>query len=610
MNRTKFRTWLTLSAVIVLLLAAGCKPNHPPSIPEVTGQHVYRPGDTAKLSAMSTDIDIDSVSYLFAWVDSSSAVWSAKYPSGVPATGSHVYAEAGAYEVRIRAKDDKDAESDWAATETLRIGRFTPSVPIAPTYPASARIDTTYTFSTSVASPYSESIRIQFDWAGTQGAWRGPFASGSVCTDTHSFTLPGGYTIRARCQDKVGVLSAWSDSVMVTVGPTGGVKWFWQNGAYVDEVTSAVVVASDGTDEVTMGCCASQGTFLSVKVADGSTKASASPKDPGASFVSDPGLASNGHIIVGDDDGEIYALNLGDLSEAWQWPDSAAGSGTYILWGAPALSGADIYVGHDDETLYHFVDGGSSVTVAGVYGLRASVVDAPVVDASGNVIVGTDSGYLIKFDRNLNAPIWRTHLITFGEVNGVIIGTDGTIYCGSDSPHVYAVDPNTGNVKWATRLDAPGIRPVLGRSALFIGTDRGFFYSINPSTGAVNWCDSLSPGSGFWTAPIVAANGYVYTQNDDDVLYCLNQATGSRVWSCNCPGYLPHGRSAGSHRPKTLGLTGNRPNSSITSTGDIIVVGVGALYYVVGFADGPLDGAAAWPKWQKNRSNTGSLTGK
>jgi hypothetical protein len=47
------------------------------------------------------------------------------------------------------------------------------------------------------------------------------------------------------------------------------------------------------------------------------------------------------------------------------------------------------------------------------------------------------------------------------------------------------------------------------------------------------------------------------------------------------------------------------PNPSITSTGDIIVVGNSALYCVAGYVDGPLDGTATWPKWQKDHYNTG-----
>jgi hypothetical protein len=63
-----------------------------------------------------------------------------------------------------------------------------------------------------------------------------------------------------------------------------------------------------------------------------------------------------------------------------------------------------------------------------LYGLHsASVVDAPAIDAAGNVIFGTDSGYLLKVDANLSSPIQRLHLIRIGEDNRPMVGSDGNI---------------------------------------------------------------------------------------------------------------------------------------------------------------------------------------
>jgi len=146
-----------------------------------------------------------------------------------------------------------------------------------------------------------------------------------------------------------------------------------------------------------------------------------------------------------------------------------------------------------------------------------------------------------------------------------------------------------------------GARPALGQSALFVGTDQGTVYSIDPATGAVNWQKSLGQLLQFNTTPIVASNGYLYIQDDNDVLYCLNQADGTQIWACDCNSYLP----GGGRGPRPMQLTDYDPNPSITSTGDIIVVGMSALYSVAGYVEGPLDGAAAWPKWQRDLSNTG-----
>jgi len=122
MNYAKIRAGLALSSVAVLLLGAACRRNHPPTVPAVTGRSLARPGDTVRLTAVSTDQDDDLISYLFAWGDTSSTGWSADYPSGVTVTRGHVYAESGKYIVRVRAKDERDAESNWSDTVVLTVG--------------------------------------------------------------------------------------------------------------------------------------------------------------------------------------------------------------------------------------------------------------------------------------------------------------------------------------------------------------------------------------------------------------------------------------------------------------------------------------------------------
>jgi len=705
MNWTRRYARPVLSVVAVLLLAVGCKRNHPPSIPDVTGLRAFRPGDTARLSATSTDQDDDSLSYLFAWVDSASAVWTDNYPNGAAATVSHSYAQPDTYMVRVKARDIKGAVSDWSSVQALRVGIFASGIPACPAGPSSAVTADTFRCSTSAASPYGEPVLIEYDWGGVQGGWCSAVPSDSPCIGTHVFYLPGTYYVKARAGDTTGLCSAWSDSLAVTVvcqdttppavsivspasgdtvkrgviairavatddqivtkveftadgmlvgtdsvavGDTfsyawtdtaaqvpnqshtivataydaggnnssatigimivrSGVRWFWQSAEEGAMQTSALV-ANDGVDEVVMSYCWDDFKFYSIKVDRGKFKSKTTTQWPEYEFIGHPALcAATGHVIVGSDEGELYALTVSGLDRAWRWPDAPAESlEPFMPFGAPAINGNFIYVGRDDESLYKFTDNGASVTRGPAYGVHgATVVDAPVIGADGSVYFGTDSGYLIKIDANLTAPVWRTHLLRVGEVSGPIIGSDGTVYCGTDSFRLYAVNPD-GTVKWTTALDGVGARPALGQSALFVGTKAGTVYSIDPATGAINWQYTPAQGYGFTTTPIVAANGYLYIQNDDDVLYCLNQADGLKIWACDCNSYLPGGgRSGGSHRPRRLQLTDYDPNPSITSTGDIIVVGRHALFCVAGYPAGPLDPAAAWPKWQKNRSNTG-----
>ena len=707
MNCSKLRAGLALSFFAVLLLGAACKRNHPPSIPEVTGRLTYRPGDTARLSATATDQDDDSLSYLFAWVDSANADWSENYASGATAVGTHLCAAADTYNVRVKVQDERGAASDWSPAQALRVGVFAPGVPACPAGASSGVTADTYRCSTRATSPYGDPVLIEFDWDDVQDGSCPAVPSDSPCIGTHVFYLPGTYHIRTRAGDTAGLYSAWSDSIVVAVvcqdttppsadivSPASGdwvrrglvtfkavatddqivtkvefaidgawkgtdsvaegdtysyawtdtvaqvpnqshtivatafdaggnraldnvsitvkdvgVKWLWQDPVEQGAMTTSAIVASDGEDEVVMSDCWGDWKFYTIRVHDGMSKSSATTMWPEYDLSGHPALcAATGHVIASSDEGELYALTLPDLSRAWRWPDVPIESlEPFYQFGAPAINGNVIYVGCDNDSLYKFTDAGASVTRGPAYGLQgASVVDAPVIGADGSVYFGTDSGYLIKIDANLTAPIWRAHLVPIGEIRGPIIGSDGTIYCAPDSPPaLYAVRPD-GTIKWTATLDGIGARPALGQSALFVGTDMGTVYSIDPATGAINWQESLSPNGSFETTPVVAANGYVYFQNDNDVLYCLKQADGTVMWVCDCNLYLPGGGRAGvPRRQRKVGLTDYDANPSITADGNIIVVGRSALFCVAGYTDGPLDEAAPWPKWQRDLLNTG-----
>jgi outer membrane protein assembly factor BamB len=204
---------------------------------------------------VSIDQDNDLISYLFSWGDKSSGVWSSDYPSGVAATAGHAYAESGAYAVSARARDDKGAESDWSPAETLRVGVFLPGTPARPEGPTECEHGGAYAWTTSATSPYGESLFIQFDWGDTLGDWGGPVKSESTRIELHSYDTAGGYSVRARSRDKVGLLSEWSDSLKVTVsdtsnrtpeisqGPDGPVS------IYPDEPYTYAVTATDANGD-------------------------------------------------------------------------------------------------------------------------------------------------------------------------------------------------------------------------------------------------------------------------------------------------------------------------------------------------------------------------
>jgi len=594
-------------ALVVLFCMTGC-PTKPPATPGAP----IGPDSTwigASTTFKVTTTAKGNIRYTMDW-SGKIETGAESYGSGETALVSHSWATANTYNIKVQAILDAESTkaSAWSPTKSVKVIFNNAPEVIDVNAPPLGVKDADAFFNILGSDQDGDSLRVLVDW-GSSKTDTGYFLSPCNVTVSHVFTKIETAMVVVTIQDWKGTTSA-PDTVYVPIGTVGGVIWHWWSSdpENLDEpLTTSAIVVSDGEEEVVMSGCEGDLRFYSIRAAKGKTKKSAQTRSPDCAFTGHPGLA-NGRIIVGSDEGELYALAL-DLNKDWQWPDSLSERGTNIEWGAPAFNGYNIYIGHLDDSLFFFQDAGSQGNRIAAYGVNASVIDAPAIDATGNVIFSTDSGYLVKIDGNLNSPIWRAPLLANGEVHGPIIGGDGTIYCAAEGSLLYAIDPATPlPTKWTITLDGDVFRPALGQTALFVGSSFGTVYSINPATGGINWQKPLKtpygPDEQFSTTPIVTANGYVYIQSENDVLYCLNQADGTLIWYCDCPLYLP--RSGGnSHRPRRMQLTDYLPNPSITSTGNIIVVGEEATYCVAGYADRPLDPVAAWPKWQKNLSNAG-----
>jgi outer membrane protein assembly factor BamB len=96
--------------------------NTPPNTPAApTGPSVGQKGVEYTFSAVATDPEGDQVFYLFDWGDGTNSTWVGPYNSSVPGSASHVWADAGNFSVKAKAKDVNGAESDWSASHSISI---------------------------------------------------------------------------------------------------------------------------------------------------------------------------------------------------------------------------------------------------------------------------------------------------------------------------------------------------------------------------------------------------------------------------------------------------------------------------------------------------------
>ena len=89
--------------------------NSPPEKPErPIGQTTGKKGEEYAYSTSTTDVDDNQIYYLFDWGDGTNSGWVGPYASGGPAEIAHSWTENGNYEIKVKAKDNIGAESEWS----------------------------------------------------------------------------------------------------------------------------------------------------------------------------------------------------------------------------------------------------------------------------------------------------------------------------------------------------------------------------------------------------------------------------------------------------------------------------------------------------------------
>lgn len=600
-------TTITGLALVLAIGLTGCPKKAPltptaaPSGPDTTWEGVAAP---YKIMVESPS---GPVRFVFDWGDGIDTTDNT-YASEEEATVSHTWTTANTYSVKALAVLDADPTlaSDYSPSRTVLV--LPNDAPIVDTItgpPVAVKNVTAY-FRVYGNDPDDDSVRLIVDWGDGKDTTTGYFQSPCTIRVNHAFSTIETIYAKATLQDDKGAKSAF-DSIRVVVGTAGAVRWFWWSD---DEnqapIITSLVQANDGSDECVYGAIDDEPyKFYRIKVADGRDRGGKTTRFPEYVFTGHPSMnPTTGDIAAGSDEGILYVWNR-ELSNERKWPAwSNEDSCDYIEWGSGAWNPATnkLYIPHADDSIFCFDVNTSVLARNSAYGVRAAIVDAPVIDASGNIYFGTDSGYLYKMSPAL-APIWRKHLQANGEVHGPVIGADGTIYTITDLGKVFAINPDS-TTKWTRQLDAEGSRPALSGGYMFIGTSFGKFYALSLTDGSVFWQKQFG-SSEFSTTPIIATSAtqsLLYAVDEVDVVYCINRGDGSLIWTCDCPTFLPDKKGKVGARKQTVDYL---PNPTITPTGDIIVAGSDALYCVAGYVDVLLDTNQPWPKWQKNRFNSG-----
>jgi hypothetical protein len=207
--------------------------NSPPNIPPPpTGPTSGTPEISYTYSVATTDPEGDQISYYFDWGDGF-GTWTNPVSSGETVSRSHSWARTGVYQVRVKAKDEHGAESDWSSSLNVELSGNNP--PNQPTKPAGVQVGKkgrSYSYSAVAIDIDDNRIYYLFDWGdGSDSGWIGPYASGQTATASHIWENQGAYPIKVKAKDEIGEESVWSEPLSLVMHKTMQPRWlfFFEN---------------------------------------------------------------------------------------------------------------------------------------------------------------------------------------------------------------------------------------------------------------------------------------------------------------------------------------------------------------------------------------------
>ncbi|MGD0611832.1 MAG: PQQ-binding-like beta-propeller repeat protein [Anaerolineales bacterium] len=246
-------------------------------------------------------------------------------------------------------------------------------------------------------------------------------------------------------------------------------------------------------------------------------KASANP------FYALPALTSDGQVIVGGFDHNLYSLSQKDGTQNWVFNQA------HDRWyGGVLVSGDTIYAPNADYNLYALDLHGN---LKWTFQADQSLWAAPVSDGQ-RVYFGTLGRKVYAVDAHTGKQVWVQ------SVNGAILGSpvlqsDGTLFVGTYGGSVVALDTSTGRVRWSH--PASGwiwASPTLTDTDLLVGDSKGMLYDLDPSTGKERWHQQLN-GS-ILSSPASDGKSIVVGTEDGNLYYY--DLTGSVVHTASVSG--------------------------------------------------------------------------
>lgn len=463
-----------------------------------------------------------------------------------------------------------------------------PLVPEKPKGPSQGMIGVVLACTTQTTDPKDADVAYQFDWGdGKQSAWSAFMEDGTPFADTHTYSTPGAYEIKARAKNSKQA-SGWSEPLAILVSPgEGGVRWRFAFTDPEDPEDSAdfslnTFAIDQGRDAAYVGC--EYGAVIARKL-DRTLRWEFLNRESDE-YLPAPAVGDDGTVYIGCSNDSFYAINPGGTIK---WTSFI---GEDILATAALGANGTIYVHTTGDSLIALRPDGTRAWSCLTGGGNSS----PVIGPDGTVFVASQDGGLYAIDPSSGTRKW-TYPLSTAQVDASPAIDDSllAIYVADEDGRLASVNLADGTENWWVRIGENPSSPVIGPDhTVYIGAG-GKLLAIDHETGSTVWTYDQPMAFGALSAPAVSSTGSIYFlvtlgkkgfQGDLDSLYAVN-SNGTRRWACA----LGEGYSDVFISSPKLDADGN------------IYIGSGLAAWCVRGAGGPA--ASPWPMFQRDARNTG-----
>lgn len=175
-------------------------------------------------------------------------------------------------------------------------------------------------------------------------------------------------------------------------------------------------------------------------------------------------------LVVGSDDGLIYALNAENGFEKWTYQT------TGTIYATPVIQDSLVYIGSFDHNLYAInLNNGK---LKWKFTATAKINQAVAV-TDDVVLVGSNDYYLYCLNKVDGSLIWKFQAQSIISTSPVIARQ--TVIIGSTDKNLYALDIKTGNPIW--QYETKGrvrTTPIISNGCLYGASEDNFIYAFQP----------------------------------------------------------------------------------------------------------------------------------